>query len=100
MITGGPPRTGFRVSLERPTASAPEGPLVYHGKVALPEAEVGVVVAIASDLTVTVTLEPVPAGTPLSTEALAEKVRLLVRQVVRQGDGPPARKIVRWRGEK
>ncbi len=96
MITGGPPRTGFRVTLERDAGS----PLVYRGTLALPTAELGVVAEVGADLSVTVTLDPAPPGSPLATSALAEKVRLLVRQVVRQGEGEPARKIVRWRGEK
>ncbi len=96
MITGGPPRTGFRLTLER----EPGSPLVYRGTVALPSAELGVVAEVADDLSVAVTLDPAPPDSPLATSALAEKVRLLVRQAVRQGEGDPARKIVRWRGEK
>jgi len=96
VITGGPPRSGFRVTLERDAGA----PLVYRGTVALPTAELGVVAEVADDLSVSVTLEPAPPDSPLETTALAEKVRLLVRQVVRQGEGEPARKIVRWRGEK
>jgi len=99
MITGGLPETGFRVVLERPRA-AEGAPCTYTGRVELPTGSVEARAEVDPGLTVTVHLAA-PAGP--ETAALSEKVRLLVRQVVKEAarDGAPlARKIVRWRGEK
>ncbi len=104
MITGGAPASGFRIALDR--GPDPRAPYIYRGTVALPETTYTVVAAVAEDLSVHVTLDSPNLPAPATLDALAEKVRLLVRQVVRQSQAdaeptrPPARKIVRWRGEK
>lgn len=104
MITGGLPETGFRLVLERPR-DADTLPCTYSGRVELPAATVPAVVRVSVALDVEVDLAPspdAPLPSGLDIEVLREKVRLLVRQVVKGHDGeaPLARKIVRWRGEK
>ncbi|MBK8216404.1 MAG: hypothetical protein IPK71_21950 [Myxococcales bacterium] len=102
MITGGLPETGFRLVLERPRDDD-RLPCTYSGRVELPGATLSTVARVSASGDVAVELDAsahAPAG--LDVEALREKVRLLVRQVVKghEGDAPLARKIVRWRGEK
>jgi hypothetical protein len=102
MITGGLPETGFRLSLERPR-DVDALPCTYSGRVELPGATLSAVARVSAKGDVDVELsagDPAPVG--IDVEALREKVRLLVRQVVKghDGDAPLARKIVRWRGEK
>lgn len=98
MITGGAPETGFRVVLERPR-EIETLPCVYRGVVELPGSHHDVVAEVAADRSVVVTLALVDGP---ARDALAEKIRLLVRQVVKNADPavPLSRKIVRWRGEK
>ena len=98
MITGGLPESGFRVELER---GAEGPPFVYRGRLALPEAFYDLRVEVGTDKQVGVTLA-LPEAHP-EAGSLPEKIRLLVRTVVRQTEesgAAPARKIVRWRGEK
>jgi hypothetical protein len=93
-IAGDRPESGIRIALERPRDGGP--PWSYEGHVHAPDASFPASVRVSEDGTVDVTLEGAPAD-------VAEKVRLLVRTVWRQSkaDGePPARRIVRWRGEK
>lgn len=106
MITGGLPETGFRLVLERPR-DADALPCTYSGRVELPSATLPAVVRVSAALDVEVDLSaspdaPSPGASGIDVEVLREKVRLLVRQVVKGHDGeaPLARKIVRWRGEK
>ena len=103
MITGGAPQSGYRIALDRGPSTTP--PFVYRGVLTFPEASYDVVAEVGLDHSVSVVLG-IPDGALRA--ALAEKVRLLVRQVVRQAASEatepsaraPARKIVRWRGEK
>jgi hypothetical protein len=98
MITGGAPETGFRLVLER-LRENDTLPCTYRGRVELPEETFDVVADVADDRTVIVRVTA-PEGAARDT--LAEKIRLLVRQVVKDADSsvPLSRKIVRWRGEK
>jgi hypothetical protein len=98
MITGGAPETGFRLVLERLRENE-NLPCTYQGRVELPEEAFNVVAEVAGDRTVIIHLTA-PEGA--ARDALAEKIRLLVRQVVKAADPsiPLSRKIVRWRGEK
>jgi hypothetical protein len=98
MITGGAPETGFRLVLERLRENETL-PCTYRGRVELPEEAFNVVAEVAGDRTVIVHLNA-PKGA--ACDALTEKIRLLVRQVVKDAEPstPLSRKIVRWRGEK
>lgn len=98
MITGGLPETGFRVVLER-AREDDTAPCTYRGRLELPDGSHALTVDVDAALAVTVHLPAEPAA----LGALTDKVRLLVRQVVKESarDGAAlARKIVRWRGEK
>jgi len=92
-IVGDRPETGVRIHLERdPSRNA--APYVYRGAAHTPEASHTAEVTVHEDGRVDVHLTDAP-------EDLGEKVRLIVRTVVRQAEGdPPAWRIVRWRGEK
>ncbi len=99
MITGGLPESGFRLVLERPRENDAV-PCTYTGRIELPTASHAVVVEVDASLVVHVRLEA-PEGP--ESAALGDKIRLLVRQVVKESTrdaSPLARKIVRWRGEK
>lgn len=98
MITGGAPTTGFRLVLERPRENEAL-PCTYRGRVELPDANHEVVAEVDANRVVTVNVSA-PASD--ARNALCEKIRLLVRQVVKDEDPrvPLSRKIVRWRGEK
>jgi hypothetical protein len=87
------PETGLRIQLERdPKVKA--APYVYRGAAITPDASFEGEVVVGEDGRVDVAIESAPPE-------LVEKVRLIVRTVVRQADGePPAWRIVRWRGEK
>ena len=79
----------MRIAIERPRDGGP--PWRYEGFVHTPDASANVVVIVTENGEVTV------------EGPEAEKVRLIVRTVFKQAksDGePPARRIVRWRGEK
>jgi hypothetical protein len=94
-IAGERPESGIRIAVERPRDGGP--PWTYAGAVHAPDASHALTVVVAEDGAVTVDVEP---GAPSD---LAEKVRLLVRAAYRQAkaDGEaPARRIVRWRGDK
>ena len=101
MITGGLPETGFRLVLERPR-DTDQLPCTYSGRVELPGAMLSTVARVSPSGDVDVELDASACPPGVDSEALREKVRLLVRQVVKGHDGeaPLARKIVRWRGEK
>lgn len=95
-IAGDHPESGLRFVLER-TADGP--PWNYQGAVYSPDARWDVRARVDAEGAVDVTLA---ASAP---PALAEKVRLLLRTAFRQAQkedegAAPARKIVRWRGEK
>jgi len=90
------PTSGLRVRLER-TAQNTTAPFVYEGTVDLPERSFAVSATVDASGQTSVTVEP---GAP---DDAAERVRLLLRTAFRQSEsegGCPARKIVRWRGEK
>ena len=92
-IAGERPESGIRIAIERPRDGGP--PWIYEGAVHEPNASHPLKVTVTEDGTVDVELA---AG-----EDLAEKVRLLVRTAYRQAksdDEAPARRIVRWRGDK
>ncbi len=95
-IVGNRPESGVRIAIERPRDGGP--PWTYEGAAHTPDESLPLRVVVAEDGAVDVALEGSadPAG-------LAEKVRLIVRAAWRQAkadDEPPARRIVRWRGEK
>ncbi len=88
------PATGLRVRLER-KADNLTAPFRYAGSIDLPERSwtVSATLEASGD-----TVVDVEAGAP---DDAAERVRLLLRTALRQAEGgSPARKIVRWRGEK
>ena len=88
-IVGDRPESGVRIAIERPHGEGP--PWRYEGFVHTPEASANVVVVVSESGEVTV------------DGPEAEKVRLIVRTAFKQAksDGEaPARRIVRWRGEK
>jgi hypothetical protein len=98
-IGGERPETGYRVAIERDSAR-PDPPWTYTGAAHLPHASFPIAVVVDAEGEVTVDFAAGGADVPAD---LAEKVRLIVRTVYRQGkaDGePPAWRIVRWRGEK
>ncbi len=88
-IIGSHPTSGFRIDLLR---EAGEAPWKYRGQLATPDAEVALVVVVAASGEVTLEAD-------LDT-AVAERVRLLVRQVVKHAlaeELTPPRRIQRWR---
>jgi hypothetical protein len=95
-IVGDRPETGLRIAIERPPSpGAP--PLTYMGAVHAPGASHAVEVHVGEDGEVTVRFLEAP---PADEAALADRVRLVVRTVLRraQGDGRPAPlRIHRWR---
>ncbi len=81
----------MRIAIERPREGGP--PWRYEGHAYTPDASVEVRVVVAEDGAVEVDAPP----------ELAEKIRLIVRAAFKQAAAdaePPARRIVRWRGEK
>jgi len=83
-IAKGRPASGFRVELDRVS----EAPLLYRGKVETPESEHPI------------TVEGTDASVVGVDPDLAERVRILVRSVLRHAsaDGRPAPpRIARWR---
>ncbi len=88
-IIGPHPTSGFRIDLVRASDVAPWH---YEGRLATPEHDLrlSVRVALSGEVALTSTLEA----------TLAERVRLLVRQVAKhaltEGQSPP-RRIQRWR---
>lgn len=101
-IVGDRPESGVRIALERPREGE-EAPWRYHGNVALPEAIFPLEVVVSAEGDVAVSLGAPAEPGAVAPEDLAEKVRLIVRTAFRQAkaDGEaPARRIVRWRGEK
>ncbi len=100
----GRPTTGLRIVLERtdPPAAAGGAALQYVGHVLGPAETLEVTAVVAEDGAVAVHLGTTePAGLAAGRQAgLAEKVRLLVRTLVRQAKAdelPPPRRINRWR---
>lgn len=95
-IVGEKPESGIRIVLERPRDGGP--PWMYRGSAFTPEAALPLSAVVEENGVVRI--ETAPDAPP----EIAEKVRLMVRTVYKQaqadGDGAPARKIVRWRGEK
>ncbi len=94
-IVGSQPESGMRLSLERRGG----GPLwTYEGHIATSEGIIATSVTVLGDH-----VEIAPGLSP----DLAERVRLLVKSVVRAArttrttrtteDGPPPRRIERWR---
>ena len=105
------PTTGLRIALERgtpvdtavePPAGAAGAALQYVGSVLSPTETLAITALVAGDGSVTVTVdrsEPDDLA-PARRAALVEKVRLLVRTLVRQARSdelPPPRRINRWR---
>ena len=98
-IVGDRPESGVRIALERPR-DAEDPPWIYAGEAALPEAVFPLRVTIAADGKVVADVLPSADGRAEPPDDLAEKVRLIMRTVFKQGqaDGePPARRVVRWR---
>jgi hypothetical protein len=103
-IAGERPESGVRIALERPRDGGP--PWSYTGAAYLPDDTFGLKVQVSAEGTVEVEIlaeggQADSGNAPPSD--LAEKVRLIVRTAFRQAkadDEPPARRIVRWRGEK
>jgi hypothetical protein len=88
-IIGPHPSSGFRIDLIR---QADEPPWLYRGTLATAVAELPLIVTVeaAGDVLLEAELEG----------ALAERVRLLVRQVVKHAlaeEQAPPRRIQRWR---
>lgn len=105
-IAGERPESGVRIALERPRDGGP--PWSYTGAADLPDETFGLKVQVSADGTVEVEIlapasgDEGDSGNPPPPD-LAEKVRLIVRTAFRQAkadDEAPARRIVRWRGEK
>ena len=92
-IVGDRPESGIRIRVERGAAVSP--PFRYRGTATTPEEDFAIEATVDAKGEVTV---HVGQGAP---SELAEKVRLILRAAVRQartdGDGTPARTIVRWR---
>lgn len=90
------PDHGLRIAIERPAVGGP--PWLYVGAAFTHTERFELRVTVHESAEVSV---DVPKGAPSD---LAEKVRLIVRTVAKQakseGIFAPARKIVRWRGEK
>jgi hypothetical protein len=99
------PTTGLRIVLERedrPDAATGRAALQYVGAILSPAETLQVVALVADDGSVTVDLGATEPGdlAPSRRAALAEKVRLLVRTLVRQASSDelsPPRRINRWR---
>ncbi len=97
------PTTGLRIVLERDdSAGAGAGELRYAGQLLSPAETVDVEAEVAADGAVTVTIQRAEPSDLDSARgaALTEKVRLLVRTLVRQAasdDLSPPRRINRWR---
>jgi len=90
------PEHGLRIAIERPATGGP--PWHYAGAAFTPTERFELRVEVSESAEVSVEVaQSAPAD-------LAEKVRLIVRTVAKQakseGISAPARKIVRWRGEK
>lgn len=100
-IAGERPESGVRIALERPRDGGP--PWSYTGAAYLPDETFALKVQVSGEGTVEVDIAPsTDSGNPPPAD-LAEKVRLIVRTAFRQAkadDEAPARRIVRWRGEK
>ena len=85
------PESGVRIAIERPRDGGP--PWKYEGAAHTPDASTPIRVVVHEDGMVDVEAPP----------ALTEKIRLIVRTAWKQAksdDEAPARRIVRWRGEK
>jgi hypothetical protein len=98
-IVGDRPSEGLRVVLERDRDESP--PWKYEGAVFTPSATRSVRATVTGDGAVDVTLE----GSDGDVEPdLADRVRLIVRtaykQAVADGEGVPARRLVRWRPDR
>ena len=91
-IVGDHPANGVRFVLERPHEAPP--PWIYRGHAFTPDARFALEVVVAEAGDVRAIAED---GSPAD---VAEKARLLMRALYKQADGPPPRKVVRWRGEK
>lgn len=101
------PTTGLRIVLERDDsaggpAGGSAGELRYAGQILSPAETVDVEARVAVDGAVTVTVQRAEPSDldPARRAALVEKVRLLVRTLVRQAtsdDLSPPRRINRWR---
>jgi hypothetical protein len=95
-IVGERPESGVRITVERPRDGGP--PWRYEGMASTPAEAFAITAMIDEGGEVTVAVD---ARAPPD---LAEKVRLMLRAVVRQakvdGDGAPARKVVRWRPDR
>lgn len=101
-IVGQRPEAGVRIQIER-DASRDDPPWSYTGAAHVPDASFPLALVVDGAGEVTVTLSPDASSSAEPPADLAEKVRLIVRTVYRQGkadDEPPAWRIVRWRGEK
>jgi hypothetical protein len=100
-IVGERPQTGVRIAIERPREGGP--PWSYAGSAFLPDASFSVQVTVSAEGAVEVALGPSQdSGAPAPAD-LAEKIRLIVRAVYKQGTAdqePPAFRIVRWRADK
>ncbi|AKV02356.1 hypothetical protein AKJ09_09019 [Labilithrix luteola] len=100
-IAGERPESGVRIALERPRDGGP--PWSYTGAAYVPDDTFALKVLVTAEGTVEVEVQAKgDSGNPPPAD-LAEKVRLIVRTAFRQAktdDEPPARRIVRWRGEK
>ena len=96
VIVGEKPESGLRIVLERPRDGGP--PWVYRGSAFTPAAAIPLTAVV--DAGGGVTIEAAPDAPP----EIGPMVRLMVRTVYKQaresGEDAPARKIVRWRGEK
>ncbi|MBX3192093.1 MAG: hypothetical protein KF819_34200 [Labilithrix sp.] len=93
------PETGVRIAIERPRDGGP--PWTYAGAATLPDAAFPLRVTVSSEGVVGVELGASDEGAAAPSD-LEEKIRLIVRAAYRQAasDGePPARRIVRWRGD-
>ncbi len=95
-IVGERPESGIRIVIERPREGGP--PWIYRGSAFTPEAAFLLSAVVEVDGEVRIELASDAPG------EIAEKVRLMVRTLYKQvkadGEAAPARKIVRWRGEK
>lgn len=90
------PDHGLRIAIERPAVGGP--PWHYKGAAFTKETSYQLKVTVLDAEEVRVEAED------RAPDDLAEKVRLIVRAALKQakseGISAPARKIVRWRGEK
>jgi len=100
-IVGERPQTGVRIAIERPREGGP--PWSYAGSAFVPDATFPVQVTVSEVGIVEVVLSTSQDTGAAAPGDLAEKIRLIVRAVYRQGvsDGePPAFRINRWRADK